>query len=244
MLTVLIALVVVAVGCNGGGSSSSSGGSSVEMSKVQGNVRSANVAWMDSAGGTRTASSELLLSVLNQAISPAQAAIDGIEVCIATTCTFTDQDGFFTLDISGIDTGMYALTFEVGGVRYTMPLTQEISSTSIVIVTDVSILDSGEVTASEVSYQDAGVSDDGGIVSGGVISAPEDEDTDSGDGQPKVVICHKPDTPAEHTLTVAEPAVPAHLNHGDYLGACIHDDDDVNDDDEVIDEGDDSPVDD
>jgi hypothetical protein len=35
-----------------------------------------------------------------------------------------------------------------------------------------------------------------------------------------VTICHKPGTPAEHTLTVDDNAVPAHLAHGDTLGPC------------------------
>lgn len=34
-------------------------------------------------------------------------------------------------------------------------------------------------------------------------------------GQTKVTLCHKGET-----ITVAEPAVPAHLGHGDTLGAC------------------------
>lgn len=34
-------------------------------------------------------------------------------------------------------------------------------------------------------------------------------------GQPKVTICHK-----GHTITIAEPALPAHLRHGDTRGAC------------------------
>ena len=43
----------------------------------------------------------------------------------------------------------------------------------------------------------------------------------NGDGpQDRVVICHKPGTPAEHTMTVAQPAVAAHLGHGDTLGSC------------------------
>lgn len=37
---------------------------------------------------------------------------------------------------------------------------------------------------------------------------------------PKVAICHKPGTPAERTIHVALPAVPAHAGHGDYLGEC------------------------
>jgi len=38
--------------------------------------------------------------------------------------------------------------------------------------------------------------------------------------QDKVVICHKPGTPAEHTMTLPESAVAAHLGHGDTLGPC------------------------
>lgn len=36
-----------------------------------------------------------------------------------------------------------------------------------------------------------------------------------------VEICHKPGTPAERTLVVDDNAVPAHLAHGDFLGACF-----------------------
>ena len=37
----------------------------------------------------------------------------------------------------------------------------------------------------------------------------------NGNGQEKVTICHK-----GKTITVAEPAVPAHLGHGDTVGPC------------------------
>ncbi len=51
---------------------------------------------------------------------------------------------------------------------------------------------------------------------------PEGEEEDEDDGQPKVLVCHvppgSPDNP--HTIEVAEPAVPAHLAHGDTEGAC------------------------
>lgn len=42
---------------------------------------------------------------------------------------------------------------------------------------------------------------------------------------PKVTICHiPPGNPANaHTITVGAPAVPAHLRHGDSLGACASD---------------------
>jgi hypothetical protein len=36
----------------------------------------------------------------------------------------------------------------------------------------------------------------------------------------KVVVCHKPDKKGGHTLSIAAPALPAHLAHGDKFGAC------------------------
>jgi len=36
----------------------------------------------------------------------------------------------------------------------------------------------------------------------------------------KVLVCHKPDKKGGHTLSIAAPAVPAHLAHGDKLGSC------------------------
>lgn len=41
-----------------------------------------------------------------------------------------------------------------------------------------------------------------------------------GGGHDPVTICHKPGTPAEHTIVVDDDAVEAHLAHGDYLGEC------------------------
>jgi hypothetical protein len=38
--------------------------------------------------------------------------------------------------------------------------------------------------------------------------------------QPKVTLCHKPGTPDEATISVAQPAVDAHLGHGDTRGPC------------------------
>jgi hypothetical protein len=36
----------------------------------------------------------------------------------------------------------------------------------------------------------------------------------------KYTVCHKPGTPAEHTLFIPISAVPAHFAHGDYSGPC------------------------
>ncbi len=37
-----------------------------------------------------------------------------------------------------------------------------------------------------------------------------------GEGQEKVLVCHK----GRETLALPEPAVDAHLRHGDHLGPC------------------------
>jgi hypothetical protein len=37
----------------------------------------------------------------------------------------------------------------------------------------------------------------------------------------RISICHKPGTPAEKTLWLPASAIPAHLGHGDELGACL-----------------------
>jgi hypothetical protein len=53
------------------------------------------------------------------------------------------------------------------------------------------------------------------------ITVLNDEDgNDSGEGAEKVLVCHKPDKKGGHTLSIAKPAVPAHLGHGDKLGPC------------------------
>ncbi len=41
-------------------------------------------------------------------------------------------------------------------------------------------------------------------------------------GGDKVTLCHMPNTPDEVTITVSVNALPAHLAHGDYQGACTH----------------------
>ena len=66
------------------------------------------------------------------------------------------------------------------------------------------------------------ISDDGQLIIVQItILDNDDENNDNGSGNgEKVLICHKPDKKGGHTLSVASPAVPAHLGHGDKLGAC------------------------
>lgn len=84
---------------------------------------------------------------------------------------------------------------------------------------DAIIITSGDVVQAVVC-----VSEDGTLVIAQItILHTEDEDTNGGSeatGGEKVLICHKPDKKGGHTLSVAAPAVPAHLSHGDTLGAC------------------------
>ena len=61
--------------------------------------------------------------------------------------------------------------------------------------------------------------------SGSVV--PDDTDGSTGgdasglgEGEETVTICHKPTTSARQTLVIPVAALPAHLEHGDYLGAC------------------------
>jgi hypothetical protein len=53
----------------------------------------------------------------------------------------------------------------------------------------------------------------------------------------KAIVCHKPGSSAEQTLTVAMAAASAHIRHGDFLGACDGDvpDNDANDTDDTDD---------
>jgi hypothetical protein len=52
-----------------------------------------------------------------------------------------------------------------------------------------------------------------------VIVLKTNDNGTSGNGD-KVLVCHKPDKKGGHTLSIAAPAVPAHLAHGDKLGPC------------------------
>jgi hypothetical protein len=62
-------------------------------------------------------------------------------------------------------------------------------------------------------------SEDGQVVITKIIILNSSEGSESPEGK-KVLVCHKPDKNGGHTLSIAEPAVPAHLAHGDKLGAC------------------------
>jgi hypothetical protein len=53
-----------------------------------------------------------------------------------------------------------------------------------------------------------------------VVNNEDDNNNNETGGEQKVLICHKPAKKGGHTISVASSAVPAHLGHGDKLGAC------------------------
>lgn len=61
--------------------------------------------------------------------------------------------------------------------------------------------------------------EDGTVIITKIIILNSDEGGEPTEGK-KVLVCHKPDKKGGHTLSIAEPAVPAHLAHGDTLGPC------------------------
>jgi hypothetical protein len=64
------------------------------------------------------------------------------------------------------------------------------------------------------------LSEDGQLIIVKVTVLDADDGDDTSTGGEKVLVCHKPDKKGGHTLSIASPAVPAHLAHGDRLGAC------------------------
>jgi hypothetical protein len=79
--------------------------------------------------------------------------------------------------------------------------------------------DAGTLSANQPVLVVVCASEDGQVTITKIIILNPDEGGESSEGK-KVLICHKPDKNGGHTLSIAEPAVPAHLAHGDKLGPC------------------------
>ena len=79
--------------------------------------------------------------------------------------------------------------------------------------------DGDTLSAGQTVLVVACTSEDGQIV---IVQITLISEVDAGDASAngeKVLVCHKP-SKKPHTLSIASPAVPAHLAHGDTLGAC------------------------
>jgi hypothetical protein len=65
------------------------------------------------------------------------------------------------------------------------------------------------------------IDEDGRLVIVQIILLSEDDDAGDGSGNgEKVLVCHNASKNNPHTISIAQPAVPAHLAHGDTLGPC------------------------
>ncbi|MEP7133922.1 MAG: DUF5666 domain-containing protein [Chloroflexota bacterium] len=80
----------------------------------------------------------------------------------------------------------------------------------------------GTLSADQVVMAVFCTSDNGQIVIVQIIilNIDQESNTSSGDGGAKVLVCHKPNKNGGHTLSLPQAAIPAHLGHGDTLGAC------------------------
>jgi len=81
---------------------------------------------------------------------------------------------------------------------------------------DVTAITSGDVVQAVICISDDGILF---ITQITILHMDDEKGSETTNGE-KVLICHKPDKKGGHTLSVASPAVPAHLAHGDKLGAC------------------------
>jgi len=87
---------------------------------------------------------------------------------------------------------------------------------------DGSIVDVTSLGANQVVQAVVCISDNGQLVIVQIIVLSNDENDGgtSADNGEKVLICHKPNKKGGHTLSLPQAAIPAHLGHGDTLGAC------------------------
>jgi hypothetical protein len=80
----------------------------------------------------------------------------------------------------------------------------------------------GTLTSNEVVLAVLCTSDNGQIVVVQIVilNVEQEANPPAVDGGGKVLVCHKPNQKGGHTLSLPQSAVPAHLGHGDTLGAC------------------------
>ena len=222
---IAISMLLVA-GCGGGGSSSSGGEATFAGSKtmVQGNINSVGPSLSLNSSQSGTFDIARIIEVLGSGvISSAVAAdrtVEGIEVCIEGICTTTDANGSFLLDLDGVPGGTYPISFYVNGATYTSEI--EVIDDSLVTLENISISDDGIVRVNNIKIVliDDDISEDN-VSEDDVSEDDVSEDDVSEDGAvAKVLVCHKPGTPAEKTLTLPTSALKGHLGHGDTEGAC------------------------
>ncbi|MGB5705781.1 MAG: carboxypeptidase-like regulatory domain-containing protein [Arenicellales bacterium] len=202
LISVLIASMVFLTACGSSDSSSGGGGSGSGLASISGNVNN-GLAFnrsVEAHAGLLAAIYKLVIPVANAAGVPDVLVTltypDG-----TTETTTTDADGNFAF--MGLDPGDYSIQVAAGAPQ-PIGLTEGVNA-------DLTFNEQGSLVTTRVNASEDTIS---GNVDDGVIS-------DDNISAAKVTVCHKPGTPAEKTLTIAAPAVNAHLNHGDSVGDCM-----------------------
>lgn len=136
----------------------------------------------------------------------------GIQVTIGETgeSVITDENGVYTIRSNTTESSL-EFFFEGPGLSASAMLTElspSVMSISIDFVIDAEVNSVTPIRIDE-SSNDSGQSQDDNAT-------------------PQVSICHYPGGNPEnaHTITIAESALPAHLEHGDSEGMCVIDDTD------------------
>lgn len=194
LLRMLCAAVgLLAAGCGGGGSSTSGGGSMAASSTLVLKVASVN-----GRVTARAPSASLLARLGDLLAAPAWAATAGVEVYL--------------------DGGLQGVTDAAGEILF--PVTAGLHTVRLV---DPASIDPATGRPVEAGFtlavpEDTIVTIENITVADGTVTydPPDLGDGTEGRFAHKTTICHKD----KRTLSVGDPAVPAHLAHGDSLGPC------------------------
>ena len=207
-------LVLLLSACGGGGSSSGGGGaitgtsSTGATSIVRGNVTGiggAQVMFIQQMPGSGV--ERIVKLIADGVISAAHAGTPDVGVCVEGNCTTTDENGDFTLDLSSLEAGTYTMEFTYQGVTYSRGIT--ILENAIITMTNIEISEEFGVVIGDIDVE---------MIE---VEKQEEVETAGNSNIEKVLICHKPGTPAQKTKQVPFPAVRGHMGHGDTEGPCV-----------------------
>lgn len=211
-LIVVPLLAAWVVAC-GGGSVSGSGGGGSSFNFTVKLDRSVNSALFQTLPEYRQRTVAALSDLL---ISKAEAAVEGTIVYIL------DQDGVTVVASGPVDSNGEAF-FKVPandpGEFYSVCLESTDPTTCVTLSIQVTDTNGVQVTVGEDDTGALFVMSEGQ----GTQVEPDSENIaafQDPDKEHKTILCHKPNGPSPHTISVATESVQAHLAHGDTLGPC------------------------